>query len=81
LRNIMALTLEVLCTYLWRKFPLSNQSGNAFSQTIYRPVLLALRHRLVTVSIALVLFAGLSSGRVAKSSCLRSTRVMSCTCQ
>ena len=60
--TIMALTLvPVLCTYLLGGKFHSEQSNPIMRllQAIYRPVLLlALRHRLITVSIALVLFTG-----------------------
>ncbi len=60
--TIMALTLvPVLCTYLLAGKFHSEQSNPVmrFLQVIYRPaLLLALRHRLITVSIALVLFTG-----------------------
>ncbi|MDQ2974726.1 MAG: efflux RND transporter permease subunit, partial [Acidobacteriota bacterium] len=60
--TIMALTLvPVLCTYLLGGKFHSEQSNPIMRGlgTIYRPVLLlALRHRLITVSIALVLFTG-----------------------
>jgi Cu(I)/Ag(I) efflux system membrane protein CusA/SilA len=60
--TIMALTLvPVLCTYLLGGKFHSEQSNPVmrFLQAIYRPALrLALRHRLITVSIALVLFSG-----------------------
>ena len=60
--TIMALTLvPVLCTYLLGGKFHSEQSNPVMRllQAIYRPVLLlALRHRLITVSIALVLFSG-----------------------
>lgn len=60
--TIMALTLvPVLCTYLLGGKFHTEQSNPVMRllQTIYRPVLLlALRHRLITVSIALILFAG-----------------------
>src|SRR6266478_3944000 len=60
--TIMALTLvPVLCTYLLGGKFHSEQSNPVmrFLHAIYRPVLLlALRHRLITVSIALVLFTG-----------------------
>jgi Cu(I)/Ag(I) efflux system membrane protein CusA/SilA len=60
--TIMALTLvPVLCTYLLGGKFHSEQSNPVmrFLQAIYRPALrLALGHRLITVSIALVLFTG-----------------------
>jgi len=60
--TIMALTLvPVLCTYLLGGKFHSEQSNPIMRGlgAIYRPVLLlALRHRLITVSIALVLFTG-----------------------
>ena len=60
--TIMALTLvPVLCTYLLGGEFHSEQSNPVMRllQAIYRPaLLLALRHRLITVSIALVLFTG-----------------------
>jgi len=60
--TIMALTLvPVLCTYLLGGKFHSEQSNPVMRllQAIYRPaLLLALRHRLITVSIALVLFSG-----------------------
>jgi Cu(I)/Ag(I) efflux system membrane protein CusA/SilA len=60
--TIMALTLvPVLCTYLLGGEFHSEQSNPVMRllRAIYRPVLLlALRHRLVTVSIALLLFTG-----------------------
>jgi Cu(I)/Ag(I) efflux system membrane protein CusA/SilA len=60
--TIMALTLvPVLCTYLLGGKFHSEQSNPVMRllQAIYRPaLLLALRHRLITVSIALVLFTG-----------------------
>jgi Cu(I)/Ag(I) efflux system membrane protein CusA/SilA len=60
--TIMALTLvPVLCTYLLGgRFHLEQSNPvMRFLQAIYRPVLLlALRHRLITVSLALVLFTG-----------------------
>jgi copper/silver efflux system protein len=60
--TIMALTLvPVLCTYLLGGKFHSEQSNPVMRllRAIYRPaLLLALRHRLITVSIALVLFAG-----------------------
>jgi len=60
--TIMALTLvPVLCTYLLGGKFHSEQSNPIMRAlgAIYRPVLLlALRHRLITVSIALVLFTG-----------------------
>jgi Cu(I)/Ag(I) efflux system membrane protein CusA/SilA len=60
--TIIAVTLvPVLCTYLLGGKFHSEQSNPVmrFLHAIYRPVLLlALRHRLITVSIALALFAG-----------------------
>ena len=60
--TIMALTLvPVLCTYLLGGKFHSEQSNPVMRllQAIYRPaLLLALRHRLITVSIALALFTG-----------------------
>ena len=60
--TIMALTLvPVLCTYLLGGKFHSEQSNPIMRGlgAVYRPVLLlALRHRLITVSIALVLFTG-----------------------
>jgi Cu(I)/Ag(I) efflux system membrane protein CusA/SilA len=60
--TIMALTLvPVLCTYLLGGKFHSEQSNPVMRllQAIYRPaLLLALRHRLITVSIALLLFTG-----------------------
>jgi copper/silver efflux system protein len=60
--TIMALTLvPVLCTYLLAGKFHSERSNPVmrFLQAIYRPaLLLALGHRLITVSIALVLFTG-----------------------
>jgi Cu(I)/Ag(I) efflux system membrane protein CusA/SilA len=60
--TIMALTLvPVLCTYLLGGKFHSEQSNPVMRllQAIYRPALrFALRHRLITISIALVLFTG-----------------------
>jgi Cu(I)/Ag(I) efflux system membrane protein CusA/SilA len=60
--TVIAVTLvPVLCTFLLGGKFHSEQSNPVmrFLHAIYRPVLLlALRHRLITVSIALVLFAG-----------------------
>ncbi|HUS12544.1 MAG TPA: CusA/CzcA family heavy metal efflux RND transporter [Pyrinomonadaceae bacterium] len=60
--TIIAVTLvPVLCTYLLGGKFHSEQSNPVmrFLQAIYRPaLLLALRHRLITVSIALLLFTG-----------------------